>query len=80
MNKQCCKWHDGLPDFWQDDETENTPESNRLYGESPECGLAGMGIPAACCPGCPSIQHLKRRGVKIDYAIEIMALPMEKRP
>lgn len=76
-NKQCCEWHDSLPDMWED---MGVPEDNASFGESPECGLAGIGNPSACCDRCPSIQHLKNRGLSIDYALEIAKLPESERP
>ena len=72
-SKECCEWHDSLPDVFDED---NHPEDNRMFGEAPECGLAGMGTPSVCCRDCPQASRYKE-----PYFIkEIMALPIKDRP
>lgn len=71
--KQCCEWHDHLPEIY--DKTRSP--DNCFY----ECGLAGMGTPSVCCRNCPQAEwFIKRRGITPDYVKEIMALPIEERP
>lgn len=77
MSKQvCCEWHDHLPEMWQDDVTPDECFD--------ECGLAGIGRPSVCCANCPQTEwFIKGRGMKpadIDFAIDIMALPVLERP
>lgn len=72
---KCCEWHDHLPDMWSDD-----VKPEECFDE---CGMAGMGRPSVCCAECPHTEHfIKNRGLKpadIDFAKEIMALPVEQR-
>lgn len=75
--KLCCEWHDHLPEYWQDPHAN--PETD--FGE---CGMAGMGRPVVCCAKCPHTNwFIKGRGMQpadIDFAKDIMALPIEQRP
>lgn len=64
MSKQCCEWHDALPDEW---DMKNPPEDNRVLGLSPECGLAGTGTPSVCCRNCPDAGHFTNQGLTLDY-------------
>lgn len=76
--KTCCEWHDALPDFFGED---SVPEDNKMFGEAPECGLAGMGTPSVCCRKCPQANwFIKKRGVTPYFVKEIMELPIEERP
>lgn len=68
MSKECCKFHNKLPDEFE----PGTPADE--FGEAPECGLAGMGSPAVCCRKCPQVEwFVQGRGMNIDsltYAME----------
>lgn len=76
MSKQCCEWHDHLPEMYQ---SEATPEDS-----FDQCGLAGSGRPSVCCRECPRVGwfygHYKMKPSDIDFTKEIMALPLEQRP
>lgn len=73
MIKQCCEWHNALPDSYDE---PSPPEDNKAFGESPECGLAGMGTPSVCCRECPQAKYfIEQRHMlssDIDFVKEIM--------
>ena len=76
MSKQCCEWHDHLPEEFADPNA--TPENS-----FDECGLAGMGTPSVCCRKCPMAAWYtdgSRNANNIFYTKEIMALPVDERP
>lgn len=71
MSKICCEYHDKLPEIF---EPGAEPED---FGDSSECGLAGMGRPSVCCRNCLQnewfikVRHM--RPEDIDYAKELCA-------
>ena len=72
--KQCCEWHDHLPEMYADPDA--TPENS-----FDECGLAGIGTPSVCCKNCPQYDwFVNHRHVMPDLVKDIMALPIEERP